>query len=64
MYENWNENAVNAYAELKNSGVQTMIFFAREKDSSANGSRERRIFFYQSLVQSKTVEILSASFQP
>ena len=38
-----------------------MIFFACEKNSSANGNRERQFFFYQSLVQSKTVEILCAS---
>lgn len=44
MYDNWNGNTLNAYAELKNQGTNN-DFFSCEKNSSANGNRERRIFF-------------------
>ena len=40
-----NGDVVNFYADLKESGVRTMIILGCEKNSSASENRERRSFF-------------------
>ena len=40
-----NGDVVNFYADLKQSGVRTMIILGYEKNSSASENRERRSFF-------------------